>query len=177
MAKKEPKISSIDKQIAELQAKKLEIEALKAFVKAGSAIFKDDKYKDLKNYMLKNINSYIESQIESIESTGTISSIKKENNIEKQDLEFLKELRKRAQKVTGEKLKKEPPSPPDNTKNLDPLKFLTTFRHLENKKVIVNTQDGDVIATVIGLNHPNIRVLTETNYRVDIDPSKIKEIK
>lgn len=58
----------------------------------------------------------------------------------------------------------------------DPLRFLQKYRHLDGKKVVYSSKDGDVQGVVRGMITPFLKVELNTGYVINAEPAKIREL-
>jgi hypothetical protein len=58
----------------------------------------------------------------------------------------------------------------------DVLTFALENRNLEGKRVRLNTQHGQVLGVVVGLNFPNITVKTDTDFTVNVPLENLEVI-
>lgn len=178
--------SSIDAQIEELLVKKLQAEALRDLIELVLTFSKNEKYQKLGTFLEGNVIEYLESLKESIESGENLikANTKDVSSFSSDEIKILKILAQKSlsravsnppttpQKVEANKQEiSNSDNPLDNITN--PLEFSKTFRHLDNKEIILNTKDGPVEGKVVGSKPPRLIVATVTGYKVEVKPSQI----
>lgn len=58
----------------------------------------------------------------------------------------------------------------------DAVSFMMKNRALEKKRVRLDTPNGQVLGTVFGLSYPNVIVVTDTDFRIEVDPENLEVI-
>ena len=69
-----------------------------------------------------------------------------------------------------------PPPVAQTDEPTDPLKFLLKYRHLDRKRIIYKSKDGEVPGIVCGLIAPLIKIMTDTGFMINVPPRDIKEV-
>lgn len=171
-------MSTLDDQIKELQTKKLQADCYKKILESVESL-ELKTFEAVKDDILLNLNGYILKQIDNIENP-----VEKEDptldktpgELTSDEMTILKQLAGRVTQRSDAFVQEELPKKPQ-VDRVDPIRFAKQYRHLDGKKVTVNTQNGPVSATVRGVD-PSVGKLivqTDTGHSIPADPANVVE--
>ncbi len=172
-------MSKIDEQIKELMLKKRRVELLKTILHFVSATPSEDEFSEVRVEVVDLVKSFVDSTISMIEDAGKSSNPYLENEQASLSLEEISVLKEMVQKLKSKspgRAEAATSTFSEETEPTDPLSFAQKYRHFDSKRVRVQTATGPVLATVVGLNTPQILVKTDTGYTVGFPPKHLELI-
>jgi len=170
-------MSKIDEMIKQLQIKKLKADAYVAILELATSL-DSSKFKAVKDEVISDLNSYVQLKIEEIEGGEELSPKKPDSAVAShftpEDVGILTQV------INQVKGKKPGVKVSANSVSLEEKKrFVKEYQHLNNKRYTVDTEEGEMRATIIGLDAVNaqINIQLDGGRRTSIDPQALlKEI-
>lgn len=183
----------LEQQLKDLQTKKEKITYLKEVIQALELLGKPDEGNEpateARGQVIAELTEFITNQVAAIESGNTIQIVPTTQTsvgqFSEDDVATLKMVISRTRAKYQESLNTNtfaneditvPPKvviPAKKPKTTDMIRFAMENKHLERKRVIVHSKNGDVRGIVVGLLAPNVIVQTETGHEVPVDLENI----
>lgn len=176
-------MATIQEQIKALQRTQAKIDALNK-IRTDVASYSDHpEHEGLTAEIVAELSQFLDSQIDGLSNAKPIASSQingspvqaSADGLKPEEVQVLKMLAEKAQGKMNAPVASAPKSlasqkrPPQ-----DILQFAQQNRHLEGKRIRLNTHNGPVLGKVVGLNYPNIIVTTDTDHTVETDLEKIE---
>lgn len=129
----------------------------------------ESEHPGLLTQFIKEISSFCDKKVKELNNY----EFDKKNSTKKQNkLPEKQETKDKKQDIA--KTKKESVHDPFSDVPEDPLRFALKYKHLEGKRVSIETNNGEVSGVIRGVNVPNIVVETDTNYTIQVPPKDLQ---
>lgn len=179
-------MSRLQEELREIESKLLKIKFFKEVKKNIGAMITDKK-DEVKKEVQDELSAFIDTQIDMIES-GEIRQQKEIDELfSSEEVRALKLVASKALGKNNVFSTEESPNPSKPQTKLtkeqrlaemtanDPIKFALKHRHLENKTVKVQNENGLVSGKVIGLQAPNVVLELNNGSKIHVHVNKIME--
>lgn len=186
-------MSTLEEQIAALQFQKHKAELFKNMLKLIADLQVEEQFKEAFNEAFLEVNDFIKSKIDSIESRKAVQAVTEETSFTADEMNILRAVIARASQLTlgnppaqpaganGAFANEDDPQPPPRRPNpvnrkdttQDKIRFAMANRHLDSKRVTVITNNGTIGGKVVGIDAPHIIVKTDTGHTIPVDLENI----
>ena len=166
-------MGKLEEQRKEIELKLTQIKCLEAIKKNLKPITEGEEFKSVSGEVNSWVEGYINSEIKLIEEGEPEPEPGESEDLSSEDTLILKQL------VSQVKSKAAAPKPvAPQLKPVDPVRFAMDNKHLDGKRVRIETKDGPIKGKVHGVNPSNqtLVIQTDTGYEIEVPPSQVSVI-
>lgn len=172
-------MSTINDKIKLLQRKLATVERLNQVLSYVEGLGDPTDHPGLSKELSSVFKTFVETQISNLEAGSDLQP----ETVKVQPQQFSDEevtiLRSLIERVKTQSTGTQPPktvTPSPQSDRSDKIRFAMQNRHLDQKRVAIQTKDGTVKGKVVGLDAPHVIVQTDTGYTVPVELEQVTVI-